>query len=70
MTAATGFDDLKMKFFSIMLGLGMASIFRQVCKDDKCRIVKGPDIKELERNMYRIDDKCYRYKPSVTMCDV
>ena len=67
--ASSGFDDLKMKFLSIVLGLGLASIFRQVCKDDKCRIVKGPDIKQLERKMYRIDDKCYRYKPSATMCD-
>ena len=67
--ASSGFDDLKMKFLSIVLGLGLASIFRQMCKDDKCRIVKGPDIKQLERKMYRIDDKCYRYKPSATMCD-
>lgn len=63
------FDDIKIKLLSILLGLGLASIFRQVCKDDKCRVIKGPDMKELEKHLYRIDDKCYKYKPSITMCD-
>lgn len=63
------FNSIKIKLISIVLGLGLASIFRQVCKDDSCRVVKGPDLKELEKSLYRIDDKCYRYKPSITMCD-
>lgn len=63
------FDEWKIKLLSIVLGVGLASIFRQVCKDDRCRIVKGPNLKELDKHMYRIDDKCYKYKPSITMCD-
>lgn len=61
--------DLQFKIISIILGLGLASLFRQVCKDDKCRVVKGPNLKEIEKNIYKIDDKCYRYKPVATMCD-
>ena len=63
------FDEWKIKLLSIVLGVGLASIFRQMCKDDRCRIVKGPNLKELDKHMYRIDDKCYKYKPSITMCD-
>jgi len=61
--------DLQYKIISIILGLGLASLFRQVCKDDKCRVVKGPNLKEIQKNTYKIDDKCYKYKPVPTMCD-
>jgi hypothetical protein len=62
-------SDIGMKFISMLLGFGLASIFRQVCKDDKCRIVKGPNMKALEKQLYKIDDKCYKYKPVATMCE-
>lgn len=63
-------SELGLKFISILLGFGLASFFRQVCKDDKCRVVKGPNLKELEKQIYKIDDKCYKYKPVPTLCDV
>ena len=63
------FAEWKVKFMSVVLGIGLASVFRQVCKDDRCRVVKGPNLKELDQHMYRIDDKCYKYRPSATMCD-
>jgi hypothetical protein len=61
-------SDTGIKFVSIILGFGLATLFRQSCKDDSCRIIKGPNIKELEKRFYKIDDKCYRYKPVATMC--
>lgn len=61
--------ELQYKIISIILGLGLASLFRQVCKDDKCRVVKGPNLKEIQKNTYKIDDKCYKYKPVATVCD-
>ena len=63
-------SELGLKFISILLGFGLASLFRQVCKDDKCRIIKGPNIKEIEKKVYKIDDKCYKYKPVATVCDI
>jgi len=63
-------SELGLKFISILLGFGLASLFRQVCKDDKCRIIKGPNLKEIERQIYKIDDKCYKYKPVATVCDI
>jgi hypothetical protein len=53
---------------SIILGLGLASLFRQVCKGDKCVIIKGPSIKEISKKVYKIDEKCYKYTPSATSC--
>ena len=53
---------------SIILGLGLASLFRQVCKENECMIIKGPSVKEISKNVYKIDDKCYKYTPKATKC--
>jgi hypothetical protein len=54
---------------SIILGLGIASLFRKACKDRNCIKFEAPSIKELEKDVYRIDDKCYKYKSKTTTCD-
>ena len=53
---------------SIILGLGLASLFRQVCKGNECIIIKGPSIKEVSKKVYKIDDKCYKYTPKAIKC--
>mgnify|MGYP000093482068 FL=1 len=53
---------------SIILGLGLASLFRQVCKGNECMIIKGPSVKEVSKKVYKIDDKCYKYTPKATQC--
>ena len=53
---------------SIILGLGFASLFRQVCKGNECMIIKGPNVKEVSKKVYKIDDKCYKYTPKATKC--
>lgn len=62
-------SDVGMKFISVLLGFGLASLFRQVCKEDKCKIIKGPSVSDIQRHIYQIDNKCYQYKPIPTMCD-
>lgn len=56
-------------FVSCLLGFGLASMFRTVCKSNDCVIVRGPSIKEVQKNVYKIDDKCYKYNPKSTTCD-
>lgn len=56
-------------FVSILLGFGLASMFRTVCKGNDCVINKGPSIKEIQKSTYRVDDKCYRYNPRTTKCE-
>lgn len=58
-----------MKIISIVLGLGFASFFRRVCNRETCKVIKGPDLTAIRKSMYKIDDRCYEYKPVATMCD-
>lgn len=54
---------------SVIIGLGLASFFRKVCKDGRCVVIKGPDVKEISENAYKLDNECYKYKPVVTKCE-
>lgn len=53
---------------SIILGLGLATLFRQTCGQN-CIVVKAPDLDELRKNMYEIDGTCYKYTPKAASCD-
>lgn len=53
---------------SVVLGLGLASFFKKVCKDGRCVIIKGPPINEVNKNIYKINEECYKYTPFATKC--
>ena len=62
--------DTGRTIISIILGLGIASLFRKVCKDRSCISFRAPPLKDLEKDTYKLDDKCYQYKPKTVKCDV
>lgn len=53
---------------SIILGLGLSALFRKVCNERECLVIKGPKIEEVENNIYNFDGKCYKYKAYATSC--
>ena len=53
---------------SVILGLGIAALFRQACKDKKCIVIKGPSIEEVTKHYYKANDECFRYSPVFTEC--
>jgi hypothetical protein len=61
-------SDAAKKIVSIILGLGVAALFRQVCKDEKCKIIQGPRLSDIEKNIYKIDERCYKYRPVASHC--
>lgn len=54
---------------SILLGLGLASLFRTICKGSKCNIVKAPPMEEIDGQIYKFDEKCYEIKTNPIKCD-
>ena len=54
---------------SIILGLGIATLFRKVCNHRNCIIIKGPEKKEVESNTYKFKGKCYKYISEKTQCN-
>jgi hypothetical protein len=54
---------------SILLGIGLATLFRSVCKGKNCRIVAAPPIEELDDQIYKFDEKCYKLERNAIECD-
>lgn len=53
---------------SIIWGLGLAALFRKVCKGRSCIVVKGASPSEMEGKIYSFNDKCYEYTSENTSC--
>ena len=54
--------------FSIILGIGLASIFRKACISRNCLVFKSPEIKSLKDNVYKYDNKCYKFHEEAIKC--
>ena len=50
--------------FSIILGFGIATLFRKVCKDRNCIVFKAPELNTIVNKTFKFDNKCYKYKSS------
>ena len=54
---------------SILLGVGLASLFRKACESRNCLVFKGPSIDKLKDNIYDYNGKCYKFKENATKCN-
>ena len=54
---------------SIILGIGLATFFRAVCKGDKCVIKYAPPLEEVEDKIYKFDKKCFNIEKHAVLCD-
>ena len=56
-------------FISVMLGLGLATLFRKACHDKNCIQFNGPVISEVDGKTYKFGELCYKYKLEPVKCD-
>ena len=54
---------------SILLGFGLASLFRKVCNEYNCTHFYGAPVKDIENKIYRQHNKCVQYKAVNTKCN-
>jgi hypothetical protein len=55
------------KLVSSIFGLALALLFHRVCKDN-CTIYYAPYVSEVEGNVFKLEDTCYKYEPYMTKC--
>lgn len=58
-----------MVLISIIWGLGLASLFRKVCKDRTCIVIRAPIKSNIRNTIYEFDTKCYRFEAKTTKCN-
>ena len=54
---------------SIILGLGLASIFRRTCHDEDCYKFQSPKTSEVESTTYLHGGSCYKFKAETKNCE-
>jgi hypothetical protein len=54
---------------SILLGIGLATMFRKVCKDKNCIIFNGPVITDFQDKIFKHGESCYKYSVISDTCD-
>jgi len=57
-------------FMSVILGVGLATLFKVSCKDKNCLIMRAPPLDQLNDKVYKIEDKCYKFNPTPVKCAV
>ena len=55
---------------SILLGLGLASLFRKTCKGTKCIKFKSPSVKNLDGKIFRHGGSCHTFKAVTKNCEL
>ena len=56
---------------SILLGLGLASLFRSVCKGKGCLTFRAAPFDEFKDKIYKnLSGKCVKYNQVSSKCDI
>jgi hypothetical protein len=53
---------------SILLGFGLATLFRATCKGKNCIVFKAPPLEEVDDKIFQFDNKCYKYVYQAETC--
>ena len=61
-------SDAGKYIISIILGIGLASLFKKACKDRKCVVFRAPSMKDIKDKIFNIDDKCYKFNEKSVTC--
>ena len=55
---------------SVLLGFGLASLFRTVCKNKECLLFHAPPLEQIKDKIYKNAGKCVKYNPVATKCSL
>lgn len=61
------YSDTGIKLFSIILGLGIAGLFKMSCDNRSCITYTGPSFKDDNKNI-KYNNKCYHVEEQIINC--
>jgi hypothetical protein len=56
------------KMFSILLGLGVAGLFKMSCDSRSCLVYSGPNFEEGKKKV-KYNEKCYNVREKMLKCE-
>ena len=61
-------SETGVKLLSIMLGLGVAGLFKMSCDSRSCLVFKGPEFNDSNKTV-KINKDCYKVSENIISCD-
>jgi hypothetical protein len=60
-------DNGKM-LIAVILGIGLATLFRKSCSNKECLEFKGPKLDDIKDKVFKYENECYTFKPNPAKC--
>tara|TARA_Y100000591_G_C21651224_1_gene602943 strand:- start:398 stop:640 length:243 start_codon:yes stop_codon:yes gene_type:complete len=61
-------SDAGKYIISILLGIGLSTLFRNACNDRKCIIFKAVSPENVKDKIFKLDNQCYTYTHDQIKC--
>lgn len=55
--------------FSIILGIGLAGLFRKSCENRNCMKFTAPPLAKIKERTYKHGGSCYKFEERSVKCD-
>lgn len=62
------YSDIGRYIMSIILGLGLATLFRKACKDRNCLVFHAAPINKVKDQVFKFEGKCYTFEERAEKC--
>ena len=53
---------------SMLLGLGLSTIFRKACTNRSCLVFKAAPLDKIKGQIFKYNNKCYEFEQSAQTC--
>ena len=53
----------------VVLGVGLATVFRRTCGEGRCVVIRSPDERRVQTYVWKGADGCYAYRKVSESCD-
>lgn len=63
------YTDTGRNIISIVLGIGLATLFQRICKGEHCIHFTGPVLENIDGKIYKYNENCYKYDVVTVSCD-
>jgi hypothetical protein len=62
-------SDRGRSVLSILLGLGLATLFRKACDSKNCLVFRAPTLNNISNHIFGHNNKCFKYEEKSSTCN-
>ena len=62
------YSPLGQILISILLGLGIATLFRKACSKRNCLVFQAAPLNKIKGQIFKYENKCYKFNPKTESC--